>query len=212
MTIYSKLDQTVSDQCIAIFDAISDTYIGTGTLIDNLGMFISVAHNFNNVGYAYKAYYNNKVYEIRTLVMEYDPERCKDMFIGELIDFTEYDIKLLPLAEQPVDYDSEIMICGFKSRRIAQNPFKECIEITDKLEIQQYITKARVIDKEQWLKLLNGKISPRENDDVCQYIDINTSMYKGLSGGPLYSNNGIHGILIGDVYLPVEYIKRHIPK
>jgi len=90
---------------------------GTGFLINNDGIFISAGHNFKQDVTSYKAFYNNREYQISCVHMEYDDERGLDLFVGRLDDFNEVlpcDIDLGSSDE--LEIGATLCFCGFNRR------------------------------------------------------------------------------------------------
>lgn len=200
---FSPLDRAVANQCIAIYDVVTNVYIGSGILISNQGLFISAAHNFNDVGHACGAFFNSKLYKIKTLFIEYDQDSIKDLFIGELVNYDQYDFAIVPLANsERIAEEKELKVCGYKSKDITAPPINKGIKISDKLYVNQYCPTVHIVAPE-----IRQKISK----SVLNGVDIDVRKYKGLSGGPIYGEYGIYGILKGNLYLTSEYIKNHIP-
>lgn len=200
---FSPLDKAVANQCIAIYDVVTNVYIGSGILINNQGLFVSAAHNFNNVGHACGAFFNGEPYEIRTLFIEYDQDLIKDLFIGELVNYNQYDFPIVSLASSDrMAQEKELKVCGYKSKDITAYPINKGIKISDKLYVNQYCPGVHIIAPE-----IRQKIDGR----ILMGVDIDVTKYKGLSGGPIYGEYGIYGILKGNLYLTTEYIKSHLP-
>lgn len=200
---FSPLDRAVANQCIAIYDVVTNIYIGSGILISNQGLFISAAHNFNDVGYACGAFFNGKLYKIKTLFIEYDQDSIKDLFIGELVNYDQYDFTIVPLANSElITEEKELKVCGYKSKNNIANPINKNIKISDKLYVNQYCPTVHICAPEIELNI---------DENVFRGIDLNVEKYGGLSGGPIYGAAGIYGILKGNLYLTTGYIKSHIP-
>lgn len=209
---FSEHDERIATQCIAIYGRIEieegqlkgyrDNHIGTGFLIDNQGLFVSVGHNFKKVNEAHYAFYNGKTYDINLLRMEYvndsNTDKLKDLFIGELVNFKEYDIKslrLFPFQNLP-DY-KDLRVCGFKGNPLRYPKLKKDIQVTENLCIDQYCVE---------VSLQSSAPTSTENHSIFRKIDIDTNRFKGLSGGPVYCNDKIIGILKGNVFLTSEYL------
>lgn len=200
---FSPLDRAVANQCIAIYDVVTNVYIGSGILISNQGLFISAAHNFNDVGHACGAFFNSKPYKIKTLFIEYDQDLIKDLFIGELENYTQHDFPIVSLANsERIAEEKELKVCGYKSKDIIAHPINKGIKISDKLYVNQYCPIVHIVAPE-----FRQNISKR----VLNGVDIDVNKYKGLSGGPIYGEHGIYGILKGNLYITTEYIKSCIP-
>ena len=200
---FSPLDRAIANQCIAIYDVVTNVYIGSGILISNQGLFISAAHNFNDVGHACGAFFNGKLYKIKTLFIEYDQDSVKDLFIGELVNYDQYDFAIVPLANsERIAEEKELKVCGYKSKNIIANPINKNIKISENLYVNQYCPSVHIVIPD-----IRQKISKM----VLNGVDIDVNKYKGLSGGPIYGENGIYGILKGNLYLTTEYIKSHLP-
>lgn len=201
---FSPLDKAVANQCIAIYDVVTNVYIGSGILITNQGLFVSAAHNFNNVGHACGAFFNGEPYEIKTLFIEYDQDLIKDLFIGELVNYKQYDFPIVSLADsERIAEEKELKVCGYKSKDILAYPINKDIKISDKLYVNQYCPSVHIVAPE-----IRQKIDGR----ILKGVDIDVKKYEGLSGGPIYGAFGVYGILKGNLCLTAEYIKSHIPR
>lgn len=201
---FSEMDSIISKQCIAIHSG--DTYIGSGVLLNWDGVFITVAHNFKNASLPYNAFFAGRDYTIELIFAEYDVETCKDFYVGRLKDFEQNQVDRTKLVGFSAIHGPHLKVCGYKSKWINCPLITEDIHITDNLYVNQYVTQTNLITKENWLNLPGRRVSPRAKDDKCNYIDINTDKFKGLSGGPVYSENGLHGLLVGDVFLLSQYV------
>ena len=200
---FSPLDKAVANQCIAIYDIVTNVYIGSGILISNQGLFISAAHNFNDVEHACGAFFNGEPYKIKTLFIEYDQDPIKDLFIGELVNFKQYDCPIVSLANSEwLSEEKELKVCGYKSVGNIAHPINKGIRISEKLYVNQYCPTVHICAPEIELNI---------DENVFRGIDLNVKKYGGLSGGPIYGAAGIYGILKGNLYLTAEYIKSHIP-
>lgn len=210
---FSKEDEIIAQQCLAIYksEIDNDVYVGTGIIVSKDGMFVSVGHNFKDKC-SYKAFFRNRSYNIQDIHNEYSIEHCLDLFIGKLLDFNHTDIPLFVFS--PTDnlqIGTNLRVCGYKSTLIGDEPIHQDI-ITPHLKVNQYCIDTHILSRNEWINRNYNRYSQRQDCTIIKYIDINTDKYSGLSGGPVYSDKGIHGILIADLFLPSEYIIKHLPE
>lgn len=210
ITQFTELDSRIANQCIAIYS--EDVYIGTGVLLNDSGVFISVGHNFKQNYEHYHGFYDNTSFEISLIYNEYDEDSCDDFCVGKLAGFNTTRGNLLPLSVKNLDPNSILSVCGFKSKKLRITPIKLDIKVSDSILVDQYITKVQFLSKEEWIKRPGRKYTPRAKDDRFPLINIDANLFHGLSGGPIYTQEGIHGVLIGEMFVPSEYIKSVLEK
>lgn len=211
---FSDEDEIVAQQCLAIYklDIDTDVYVGSGIIVSKDGMFVSVGHNFKDKC-SYKAFFRDRPYNIQVIYKEYSIEHCLDLFIGKLLNFNHIDIPLLGfLPTDNLQIGTNLRVCGYKSTLIGDKPIHQGIIITPQLKVNQYCIDTHILSRDEWINRNYNRYGQRQDCTIVKYIDINTDKYSGLSGGPVYSDKGIHGILIADLFLPSEYIIKHIPE
>lgn len=211
---FSDEDEIVAQQCLAIYklDIDTDVYVGSGIIVSKDGMFVSVGHNFKDKC-SYKAFFRDRSYNIQVIYKEYSIEHCLDLFIGKLLNFNHIDIPLLGfLPTDNLQIGTNLRVCGYKSTLIGDKPIHQGIIITPQLKVNQYSIDTHILSRDEWINRNYNRYGQRQDCTIVKYIDINTDKYSGLSGGPVYSDKGIHGILIADLFLPSEYIIKHIPE
>lgn len=211
---FSDEDKIVARQCLAIYksDLGKDVYEGTGIIVSKDGMFVSVSHNFKDKC-SYKAFFRNRSYNIQVIYTEYSIEHCSDLFIGKLLDFSNTDIPLFGFSPTyNLQIGTNLRVCGYKSTLIGDEPIHQGVIIAPQLKVNQYCIDTHIISRDEWINRNYNLYGQRHGCTIVKYIDINTDRYGGLSGGPVYSDKGIHGILIADLFLPSEYIIKHFPK
>jgi len=210
---FSNEDEIIAQQCLAIYKSEQgkDKYVGTGVIISNEGLFVSVGHNFKE-NCIYKASYKSILYNIDVIYNEYSKEQCLDFFIGKLLDFNCSNSLVGFAPTDKLQIGANLRVCGYKATLIGDTPIHQGIIITPQLKVNQYCIDTHILSKEEWLSHQVDMLTPRKDCNIFKYIDVNTERYMGLSGGPVYSTEGIHGILIADLFLPSEYILEHLSK
>lgn len=202
---FSK-ENSVSQYCIAIFDATNHRPIGTGVLINSQGLFISVAHNFNNEKCEIKAFFEGRVYNILQLYKEYELGKFY-LFIGQLVSFNSdaYSNSIFPILAGPVQLEIRMKLCiaGFKELIITgtenlgiSNPIADLHLIKQRLNSQ-------VLEPDAIQKSLLTELG----DNFTFFLrSEGAEKYKGFSGGPVYSDGKIYGIVVYHYFLKSDYI------
>ncbi len=198
-------EDSVSQFCIAIFDATNHRPIGTGVLINAQGFFISVAHNFNNEKCEIKAFFEGRVYNILQLYKEYELGKF-DLFIGQLISFDsdEYSNCTFPILVNPVrlDVGTKLCIAGFKEISGTEN-----LDVVNPI-VDLQLTKQRfnscVLEPDAIQKNLLTELG--ENFTFFLRSE-GAEKYRGFSGGPVYFDGKIYGIVVSHYFLNADYIK-----
>ena len=200
-------EDSISKFCIAILDITKNKYKGSGVILTPSGLFVSVAHNFDRPDTNYIAYYNQKLYMIEFLCKEYEQGKT-DLAIGRLINFipTEVDRELYPLliSCEHLSVGEKVNISGFKSQELPEAEILERITLHDGLNLckQRISKKVPVADisQEIVLKEYEGKAKV--------YMErVGAEKYCGFSGGPVYSNQNLYGLVISHFFIKSDYIK-----
>lgn len=185
--------------------------IGSGFIIRNDGLFISVGHNFRELNPQhpeigiddYTALFAGKGYSIVPLLMEYgdykntdnDPgEMYEDLFIGRLEGFDQQETlkPFLPLAEEQPS--GTVNVEGYKSAVCrAPKAFHTDYGCAIYLNLQVEVSERAIVPEFQRCKNL---LFIPEMDAKCH----------GLSGGPVYADGKIYGTLQGRMFITSPYI------
>lgn len=200
-------EDAISKFCIAILDT-NDKNIGSGVIITPQGIFVSVAHNFkmSDVAIDYGAFYNNQHYEIEILYKEYEFGKT-DLVIGCLKNFipTEVDIDQYPLLIpcEHLSVGDKVIISGFKSLELPDAEILENFTFKpgrnlSKQRISKQIPKPDV-SQEIVLKGYEGNAQVYMEREGAE-------KYEGFSGGPVYDDQNLYGIVISHFFLKSSYI------
>lgn len=201
-------DDSVSRLCTAIYDATNNLPIGTGVLISSDGLFISAGHNFKNDDIKVEAYYAGRNYDVDVLYKEYDRTKLLDFAVGKLQAFnSQYCLE----TTMPILYDcsdlnvgSQIKIAGYKST-VVQN--------SDIIEEINPIEGVVVLKQRKEFSIISPDCSQRFISEILDGRGIfymkcgDADAYKGFSGGPVYFDNKIYGIVISHYFLKSDYIR-----
>lgn len=203
-------EDEVSKYCIAIYNAATNTFIGTGVLIADDGLFISAGHNFKNSIDDIKVFYNDKQYDIEKIYREYD-EDFHDLAIGNLSNFqdgTGFKYPVLTSCED-LKVGSEVSFAGFKSCSLYGSRIEllgvACI--TSENEIYKMRITKDLPEPDSVQKILLQKA---ENRIMMFLPSEKAERYKGFSGGPIYAGNKVYGIIISTYFLKSDYIKEQL--
>lgn len=202
-------EDSISKLCIAIIDITNNRYKGSGVILTHSGIFVSVAHNFDKVDADYSAYYNQQLYEIEILYKEY--ERGKnDLVIGRLINFFPNNLSneqcpVLTSCER-LSVGTDVNISGYKSYELPDTEILERITHNGQNLVKQRICKQITIPdipQEIVLKDYEGKVKV--------FMErIGAEKYCGFSGGPVYKDQNLYGLVISHFFLKSDYIKTHL--
>lgn len=200
-------EDSVSEYCIAIFDATNQKPIGSGIIIDSNGHFITAAHNFKKEKCMIKAFFDGQVYEIETLYIEYE-RGARDLFIGKLVQFNsdKYQGCSFPKLDDIVQLkvDDELCVAGYKGVKLRGTDNLGVINPIGNLHLTKQRFNSNVTKPDAVQKML-------QNDLECPITFFlereGAEKYKGFSGGPVYSDGKILGIVISHYFLNADYIK-----
>lgn len=197
-----KEEDSISQLCFSIFDSVDNTPIGTGFLVDKTGLFLSAGHNFKTPNV--KAKFCDEVYDIELLEKEYEPGEPLEFAIGKLVNF-DADIPMPIFASgQSCDIGTKINLCGCKKDLVNQSDVLDIITLPSGINVhkQRIIKEIPEIKKNDPLSAIvkdsNGIAVPFEHHN-----QLNT-LY-GFSGGPVYINNKIYGIITSHCYIKADY-------
>lgn len=204
-------EDIISIVCFPIVNSKEVKNIGTGFLINKDGYFISVAHNFKDPVENLKVYTNDDWYDIELICKEYDKEIYSDLVIGRIVNLPnsytyELNLPYLYTTQGNIDIGSEIKLLGFKSTSLIE---------ADKLK-EIYFGNGRSSHK---LRITRNIIDPKDDtvftnipslicNEKILFFEKHSEDNKlgGFSGGPVYRNEGIFGLIISHYFLKMEYI------
>lgn len=151
----------------------ANKYIGTGLLIDNSGIFVSVGHNFKDTAQTYFAYYDSSSYKIDIILNEYNQENCQDFFIGKLEGCPNLKLQITPFSStESLKHGDFLKVCGYKSKKLLIEPIIKDINLSDGIAVNQYLASIKILSKEEWLKISYNQYSPRATSTKYQYIPV----------------------------------------
>lgn len=197
--------EAISTICIQIFNASTNSYVGTGFIVNSEGYFLSAGHNFKYCIESYRACFNTHEYSIEEIHKEhYYSEENQDLFIGRLSGFSESVSGDFHLKETiGLNVGDPLNIYGFNSHNYGGDT---PLEVRNKtlyhhmlrLHLETPDCKKNLAREQQDTRLRNEEIKVLSS--FC------TREYAGVSGGPVYSENNIYGVCLADLFLPTEYI------
>jgi hypothetical protein len=201
-------DDNVSKYCIAIYNASNNTAIGSGVLLDSQGMFISAGHNFKNSEVNVKAYFGGKCYDVKLSYYKYDRDRLLDFAVGFLSKFDThyYSNDVFPSLGSCSDLHpgSEVNAVGYKSSILNQAELIESINPAKDLRLYKQRKTFDIVNPDESQKIIFEEL----NGQGMFYMELQQAhAYVGFSGGPIYNDNIIYGIIISDYFLKSDYIK-----
>lgn len=201
-------EDSVSRFCIAIYNATKKEAIGSGVLINDKGLFISAAHNFNKEeNDIMKAYFDGKQYDINIIHKEYEQGIC-DLCIGTLVGFEsdEYVDCTFPVfgGAFPLRVGSELTIAGYKKLKLRETENLGVVNPIDNL----CVTKQRFNSDVQAPDSVQKSLQKELGNRVVFFLKRDgVEKFKGFSGGPVYQDNTIYGIVVSHYFLKSDYIK-----
>ena len=207
-TIFEDLDTTepndsVKSACFLIINnGNPESSNGTGFIINSSGYFLTACHNIHEDVESCTAYYDNGEYLIRMIYKEYDQEG-KDFFLGQLKDFDNApNITFDLLRTDSLTIGDSLHTYGFNQHHYyGESPI---IRVND---ISYYSHKLNLtlvtLEEKSAFRRLDPRIG---NENIKLLNDFSTTKYYGLSGGPVYFENTVCGVLIADMFVPSYYI------
>ena len=171
---------------------------GTGFLINNDGVFVTAAHNLLNRNLKYVAIKNDEDLEFSICFIEYVDRKyrdnicCKDLAICKI----KKSIDLIPMLKFKEFQHIKVKIRGFK--RDPQQ-FGLTYITFGKLYLHEYCFDS--------FKETSNTSSNYDKSKNVASLELNPGKeYHGLSGGPVFDENNIYGMLIGKDYILSNYI------
>lgn len=202
----------IQNNCLAVFSS-ENNFKGTGFLIDDDGTFISAGHIFKNADLEYYVYYRDSKYDYKTICFEYreynkytsESQICEDLFIGKLLDFHEEIVSSFHLSKtSSLNINDTVFVIGYQT--CPQNIVTDMTINDISLYLNKIcptlccangiITNKNNLNLDSRLKMKNILTLKIENIEKCH----------GLSGGPVFREKEIFGVLIADMFISSEYI------
>lgn len=194
-----------------IFNDNDDFSLGTGFFINENGYFITAAHVLKNKELFYKALISDVKYDFEVIYFEYtetsnqSPLICLDFAICKIIDFQlniaiNFYLNSEPLVNQVVKFSGYMRIN--QPHKVAE------IEVFSEKSVYLYKLTSNDMkyDKPYREKTTNGE-QLIDNRLICKNTrSFKIKEYHGMSGGPVYTDNCVLGMLISDSYILSEYI------
>lgn len=181
---------------------------GTGYFINCDGYFVTAGHVMEDNEKTYKAIIRDKEYDVELLFIEYvdledqKPPFCKDLAIGKIDFRIERELTYF-FGNDSLD-GNELNFSGYK-----QEPPRV---ILDRKPVYFFSFKANdeKLEEVKRKENENGTDIISDKRPVCK----NTrslklkegTLYRGMSGGPVYKDNCIYGLFIGNEYILAKYI------
>lgn len=184
---------------------------GTGFFINNEGHFITAGHVLGDSNKAYKAFINEKEYDFEILHIENtkkEPPICEDLaicIITNLESKTKYEHAFV---ENNINGEnlyfsgyslSKIFGCLIRTIWISEN------EILYLLTPNAHDEK--IFEATRKVQIVGGEIIV-DLRPICENVRslVLKRDFNGLSGGPVYKDKSIYGMLIGKEYILSDYI------
>lgn len=201
-------EDCISTLCLAIYyETNSKTnFVGTGIIMSKDGIFISAAHNFKDKKKEYKILYQGQSYEFEILYEEYIKGK-QDLAICIITKFDSYLLDGISLPKfgecKNLEIGSPVDVVGYKSIRCyACELLSEDRNTTGKSFYKHRVHK-------QIINACNGqdRVEQDFNNEIMFYLDLRqTKYFGGFSGGPVYKDNLLYGIVLSNYFLKIDYI------
>lgn len=196
-----------------IFNATENKPIGTGFFISQDGIFVTAAHNFKSPSSDHRVYLHSSFYSIELLYMEYDPSQNKDLVFGKLIGY----LSLHNIPIYKIDFENEFnfkdgdsfSITGFKSKVLNDSEYVKEISINKDLTEYQMRIKSTLFDY-SYNSLIKEEIEISGNSIYPFTQQLHTDFLKGFSGGPVYKDHKIYGMVISKFFVRMDYILKKL--
>lgn len=226
MNFEEMLDDEFKEAPIGVFDNIENIFpiigcecnnikedsLGTGFFINDVGVFLTAGHVLKDKSKSYYAIIKNEKYKFKVLFSEYpdngnqEPPNCCDLAICQII-----GLKLnIPIVYSFVCNsleDKKIFYSGYQGKN-SQNIISS-VETFNKYHAYLY----KFSDNDEKLndaerKLIVNGIEFFDKRAICDNVKSFKCKRKvnGMSGGPVYYDKNVFGMLIGDSYILSEYI------
>lgn len=212
------IDKTIENNCLVIFSPKSKSH-GTGFLIDADGTFLSAGHVFKNTSVEHCVYYKGNKYDYETILIEYtdndaylcDSKLCKDLFVGRLLDFHDdaFDSSFCLGDSSALNIGTFLFAAGYK--RVRAN-YMESLQVIDGVLMYCHEQPFLLCSPENiFARDENRKLDVRLGMKNVKALDIPcVGIWHGLSGGPVFHDKEIYGVLIADMFITAEYIKSNL--
>ncbi len=184
---------------------------GTGFFINEKGYFITAAHVLKNKKQIYKVLIEDVKYDFEVIFIEYidsnkqTPPICRDLAICKILNY-HFNITLNYSFNSNFLVDKSVFFSGY--RRINQPCKVDEIEVFHKKFVYLYKLTSNDLKSDSPIraKTNNGE-EFLDNRLICKNTrSLNIKEYHGMSGGPVYSEKSVFGMLISDSYILSDYI------
>jgi hypothetical protein len=190
---------------------VDDFSLGTGFFINETGYFLTAAHVLKNKKRSYKALINDEKYDFEVVYIEYIvsskqvPPICRDLAICKISNFKK-DISISYLFNSDFLVNQTVFFSGY---RLINTPCKiDELEVLGKKFVYLYKLKSKDLKHESAIRItsISGN-DILDNRLICSNTrSLNIEELHGMSGGPVYYEKSVFGMLIGDCYILSEYI------
>lgn len=183
---------------------------GTGFLINDDGMFLSAGHVFKegNEIDAYNALFDGNEYQIKCIYREYNDEIAKDLFIGGLVNFNKKLPFCTTLGNSDLIVDGDYLaFAGYNIRKdiLGKDAMSDYIMQHSEHTFYGHALTAKLVPPEN-IERYKCSIDKRLMSPIMKVLSKVPKECHGLSGGPVYSDSIIYGVLLADVFVTSNYI------
>lgn len=224
MDFDEMLDIEFQEQPTGVFDNVENVFpiigcecnkikedsLGTGFFIKDDGVFLTAGHVLKDKSKSYFAIIKNEKYEFKVLFFEYpdsdnqETPICLDLAICQIIGL-KINIPIVYSFFCNSLEDKKVFYSGYQGKN-SQNIISS-VETFNKYHAYLY----KFSDNDKKLNSTDSKIIVNGISDkrpICDNVKslTNKREVKGMSGGPVYSEKNVFGMLIGDSYILSEYI------
>lgn len=147
------------------------------------------------------------MYNILQLYKEYEHGKF-DLFIGQLIGFDsdEYSKSSFPLLEDSAQLEvgAKLSIAGFKVEKIIGTENLGVVNPIVDLQLTKQRFNSCVLEPD----VIQRNLIVELGDNFTFFLKSKSAeKYKGFSGGPVYFDGKIYGIVVSHYFLNADYIK-----
>lgn len=181
--------------------------LGTGFFINNEGYFVTAGHVLKKIEQIYKAVIDDNEYDFELIFIEYmikesqNPPICKDLAICKLKNKIKKEISYV--LDSNFSSGKILTLDGFSKQNY---PGRATIgaQRTNQ-HFYRWVATAQDIKKQDPGEIKNTDIDKRPYCKNTRSLVVKREL-NGLSGGPVYDNTSIYGMLISNEYILSEYI------
>ena len=217
--MYESMETMVPNICFPIIsigfsksDIPDVNPVGSAFLIDSMGTFVTVGHNFNRTSVAkFGAPNFTDFREIELFHIEYDRDLGIDLAIGKLCGYKSNAHMPKLCSAKNLEIGTKLWLCGYKSFLVDGADEISVHKYGNGLTLHKQCIQKEVIEIPkndfaliQRMKECNGSALPFESNSEGDKL-------KGYSGGPVYIGPNIYGVIVSHYFITSDYIVTRLP-